>query len=389
MPHSAERLSHLPPYPFAVLNQRLQELKAQGKDVIRLDIGSPDMPPPDTVIAALTASAQRADTHEYSGYKGTASFRAEVADYYQRRFGVKVDPETQVLPLMGSKEGIVNLSLAYLDRGDVVLVPDIGYPSYSMGAYLANAEVAWLPMRAETGYLPDLDAVPPDVLKRAKLLWINYPNNPTGAGAELDFYQRAVDFCREHELLLASDNPYVEVTFDGYHAGSALQAAGALDNAVEFISFSKSHNMAGWRLGAAVGSAEALSTLLQVKSNVDSGHFVAIYDAGIAALRDVPQSWIDERNAIYQRRRDVLLAALPKIGLSASTPPGSLYVWARVDHGDGAAYAESALMGAQVSIAPGSIYGPGGAQYVRLSIGVADARLDEAITRLIAWYAKQ
>lgn len=389
MTAASERLSHLPPYPFAVLNQRLQELKAQGQDVIRLDIGSPDMPPPQMVIESLMQSAQRPETHSYSGYKGTANFRAAVAEYYQRRFGVTVDPETQVLPLMGSKEGIVNLSLAYLDRGDVALVPDIGYPSYSMGAYLANADVAWLPTRAETGYLPDWDSVPADVLKRAKLLWINYPNNPTGAVADTVFYQRAVDFCRTHNLLLVSDNPYVEVTYDGYRAGSALQADGALDSCIEFISFSKSHNMAGWRLGAAVGSAEAVRTLLQVKSNMDSGHFVSVYDAGIAALRDVPETWIDERNAIYQRRRDQLLAALPQIGLSADKPLGSLYVWARVDNGDGTAYAESALTKACVSIAPGAIYGPGGGEYVRLSVGVADARLQEALDRLSNWYSKQ
>ncbi len=387
MPAPAHRLTTLPPYPFALLTQRVRELNAQGKDVIGLDIGSPDMPPPEVVIDALYDSARQYSHHGYAGYKGTPEFRAAVADYYQRRFGVTVDPEKQVLPLLGSKEGIVNLSLAYLDRGDTALVPDIGYPAYSLGAMLAGAEVCWLPVTEADGYLPDFELIPAEVLRRAKLIWINYPNNPTGATAELDFYQRAVDFCNRHNLLLASDNPYVEVTFDGYVAGSALQARDAMNCTIEFISFSKSHNMAGWRLGAAVGSPEAIRTLLQVKSNVDSGHFQAIYDAGIVALDEVPQAWIAERNAIYQRRRDRILETLPKIGLSAHKPKGSLYVWGRVAEGDGGSYAEQALLNAHVSVAPGEIYGPGGKNYIRMSVGIADKRLEEALDRLQQWYA--
>lgn len=388
MPTPAARLTSLPPYPFALLNQRVRELNQKGYDVIGLDIGSPDMPPPDTVIEALYQSARQPGHHGYAGYKGTPEFRAAVAAYYQRRFGVKVDPEKQVLPLLGSKEGIVNLSLAYLDRGDVALVPDIGYPAYSLGTLLAGGEVYWMPMREELAYLPDLEAIPADVLRRAKLMWINYPNNPTGATAELDFYQRAADFCKRLDILLASDNPYVEVTFDGYTAGSALQADGAMDSSIEFVSFSKSHNMAGWRLGAAVGNIEAIKTLLTVKSNVDSGHFQAVYDAGITAfdLDHVSQAWIDERNAVYQRRRDCIIEALPHIGLSAQPPKGSLYVWGGVLDGDGAQYAEAALMHAHVSIAPGAIYGPGGTNYVRFSVGVPDDRLDEALQRLKKWY---
>jgi len=256
-----------------------------------------------------------------------------------------------------------------------------------MGAYLAGAAVQWLPIREETGYLPDFNAISADALKQAKLIWINYPNNPTGATAELDFYQRAVDFCNDHDLLLASDNPYVEVTYEGYVAGSALQAKNAMNCAIEFISFSKSHNMASWRLGAAVGSPEAIKTLLQVKSNVDSGHFQAIYDAGIVALEEVPQAWIAERNAIYQSRRDRILETLPQIGLRAIKPKGSLYVWGQVENGDGGSYAEAALTNAHVSVAPGEIYGPGGKNYVRMSVGIADDRLEEALDRLKRWYA--
>jgi len=389
MPTPAARLQALPPYPFALLTQRVRELNQQGYDVIGLDIGSPDMPPPDPVIEELYRSAREPDHHGYAGYKGTPEFRVAVAQYYQQRFGVTVDPEKQVLPLLGSKEGIVNLSLAYLDRGDVALVPDIGYPAYSLGALLAGAEVYWLPNREENGYLPAVETIPADVLQRAKLLWVNYPNNPTGAVAGLDFYQRMVDFCREHNILLVSDNPYCEVTFDGYVAGSALQVAGALDCTLEFVSFSKSHNMAGWRLGAAVGSQTALKTLLNIKSNMDSGHFRAVYDAGIVALDTVTQDWVDQRNQVYQRRRDLILQALPSIGLSAHTPKGSLYIWAKTESGDGVDYAESALVDANVSLAPGEFYGPGGKAYVRFSIATPEDRLHTALERLKTWYAQR
>ena len=387
IPASADRLKALPPYAFAVLTQRVRELNAQGLDVIGLDIGSPDMPPPASVIEALEESASHPGHHSYGGYKGTTEFRAAIADYYHYRFGVMLNPETQVMPLIGSKEGIVNLSLAYLDRGDLAIVPEIGYPSYTLGARLAGADVYEVSVSEATGYLPDFATIPADALARAKLLWINYPNNPTGATAELNFYQRAVDFCRQHNLLLASDNPYVEVTFDGYVAESALQAENAMDCTIEFMSFSKSYNMAGWRLGAAVGSPEAIKTLLQIKSNMDSGHFRPIYDAGIIAIEQVKREWIDQRNAVYQHRRDLILDALPEIGLSALKPKGSLYVWARVLNGDGARYAEQALSHAHVSVAPGEIYGAAGNNYVRLSVGIPNERLEEALARLKKWYS--
>jgi LL-diaminopimelate aminotransferase len=389
IPTTAARLGQLPPYPLALLSQRVRELTAQGIDVINMDVGSPDLPPPPSVVEVLAASARRSNTHGYSGYRGIAGFRRAVADYYLRRFGLAVDPERQVLPLLGSKEGIVNLSLAYLDRGDRVIVPDIGYPSYSMGAYLAGAGVSFVPLRESNHYLLDFDEIGNAALENAKLMWVNYPNNPTGAVATLDDYQRAVDFCRTHNLLLASDNPYVEITYDGQPAPSLLQANGALDSAVEFISFSKTYNMAGWRLGAAVGAEPIIEALLQVKSNVDSGHFIPIYEAGIEALDHVPQSWIDERNAVYHGRRNRLLDALPSIGLDPFPAQGALYVWARVrdERMTGADYANDALAAAHVSIAPGIIYGPGGDRYVRISMCSPDARLDEALARLQAWHA--
>lgn len=386
MPPPAHRLTDLPPYAFVAQGQRIQQMLAGGIDVISLDIGSPDLPPPPQVIEALTNSAQNPGRHGYSGYKGIPAFREAVARYYQRRFGVTVDPDREVLPLIGSKEGIVNLALAYLGSGDIALVPDIGYPSYSMGARLAGGDISWVPFRESNRYLPDLESIPQDILRKAKLLWINYPNNPTGAAAELEDYTRIVDFCCRHDILLASDNPYVDVTFDGYLAPSVLQVTGAMECAVEFISFSKTYNMAGWRLGAAVGNPAALGNLLQIKSNIDSGHFRAIYEAGITAIDAIPQTWIDERNQVYQRRRDRILQVLPDIGLRANKPKGALYVWAQVDDGDGLSYADAMLMEAHVAAAPGGIYGPGGKDYIRISLSLPDDRLGEALNRLVRWY---
>ncbi|MCK6578007.1 MAG: aminotransferase class I/II-fold pyridoxal phosphate-dependent enzyme [Anaerolineae bacterium] len=387
MPAPASRLGALPPYPFATLNQRVRELNAAGHNVLNIDIGNPDMPPPDCVVSALERSASDPRHHGYSGYKGTAIFREAVARYYARRFDIHIDPETQVLPLLGSKEGIVNLTLAYVDRGDSVLVPDIGYPAYSLGAYLAGASVSFVPVRAEHGFRMDLSELEHLVSGRTKIMWVNFPNNPTGAVCDGDHYQELVNFCRRHDVLLASDNPYVDVTYDEFSAGSVLQADGAFDTAVEFISFSKTYNMAGWRLGAAVGSARVLQNLLTIKSNVDSGHFEAIYDAGISAIDHTPQSWINARNATYQRRRDLIIDALPHIGLVAQRPLGSLYIWAKVVEGDGTSYAEQALTEAYVSLAPGAIYGPGGVPYVRMSVAIPDQSLDQALSRLKAWYA--
>ncbi len=388
MPTPAARLTRLTTYPLAVLGARVQQMLAKGIPVIRLDIGSPDMPPSANVVETLANAACRDDAHGYAGYKGTPAIRRAFADYYSRRFGVELDPEREILPLLGSKEGIVNLCLAYLDEGDIALVPSIGYPSYSLGALLAGAEVHWMPISEENGYLPDFDAIPEHALDRAKLLWVNYPNNPTGATVGIEFYQRAVEFCERHDLLLASDNPYADVTFDQYRAPSALQVDGAKRHTVEFTSMSKTFNMAGWRVGAAVGNPDCIKNLLQVKSNVDSGHFIPIYEAAAYALRETSDEWMAQRNRIYQRRRDVLLAALPEIGLTAQVPRGSLYVWGRVPTGMlGADYCTQALEHAHVALVPGDAYGPDGTNYVRISIGMDDAHFDEAISRLRRWWA--
>ena len=385
MPTKAKRLNHLPPYVFSVIGDRIRQMQKNGIDVYRLDIGNPDLPPPKHVVEALCESAHAANTHGYTGYRGKTAFRQAVADYYLKRYNVELDPDQQVLPLLGSKEGIVNLCLAYLDQGDLALVPAIGYPSYSMGALLAGGEVEYVPTRSDNQFRIDLDAVPEDTLEKAKILWVNYPNNPTGAVVDIQFYEHVVAVCQQYDILLASDNPYNEVVFDGYTAPSALQADPEAGQTIEFLSFSKSYNMAGWRLGAAVGSSEAIETLLSVKSNIDSGHFEPVYDGGIAALK-TNQLWIEERNAIYERRRDKILSVLPQIGLTAQKSQGSLYIWAKITDGDTQSYVENALEHACVSIAPGSAYGPGGDGYVRISLGVPDKRLDEALNNLIEWY---
>lgn len=389
LPANADRLAKLPVYVFAALGERLRTMQIQGIDVIRLDVGSPDLPPPESVIEALYRSAAHPDHHGYSGYKGIPTFREAVARYYQRRFGVELDPETEVLPLLGSKEGIVNLCLAYLDKGDAALIPDVGYPSYAQGAQLSYADIHWMPTASDSGYLPDFSMISRDAAQQSKLLWVNYPNNPTGATAEVDFYEKAVGFCVENNILLASDNPYVDVTFDGYIAPSALQVPDAKHHTIEFISLSKSHNMAGWRIGAAVGAREALKHLLKVKSNVDSGHFHAIYDAAALALDNTDQVWIDARNLVYQRRRDRILHVLSQIGLKAECPKGSLYIWAEPTQINANTYVEEALTIAHVSLAPGEAYGPGGKNFIRFSLGMSDARIDEALNRLVTWYTQK
>lgn len=390
MPEIANRLKSLPHYVFSIIGDNIRDLQKQGIDVIRLDVGSPDMPPAEYVMNSMDRAVRNPKNHGYAGYRGIPGYRQAVARYYKRRFGVEVDSENEILPLIGSKEGIINLIFAYIDDGDTVLVPDIGYPSYAMGTQLAHGTIAWMPLTEANGYLPDFDAISPDVARSAKLMWLNYPNNPTGAVADLDFYKKAVKFAQKYDIILASDNPYADITYDNYHASSLLEATdGNLENMVEFFSMSKSHNMAGWRIGAAVGSREVLDNLLHVKSNVDSGHFKAIYEAAITALDETSDEWMRERNEVYQKRRDKILDALPQMGLRAKRQSGSLYIWAKVLDGDEESYVNEALTKAHVSIAPGSAYGPGGEGFIRISVGIEDDRLDEALNRLKTWYAEK
>jgi LL-diaminopimelate aminotransferase len=386
---SADRVGNLPPYVFARLGQRIGELTARGKDVIRLDIGSPDLPPPDFVIEAMYRSAKDPSHHGYGGYYGTPELRRAMASYYERRFGIALDPERQVVPLIGSKEGIANVALAFVDPGQTVLVPDPGYPTYTLGTLLAGGVPYRLPLRAENQFLPDLEAIPPDVAHSARILWLNYPNNPTGSIAPLEFFEQVVEFARHNDLLVCHDNPYCDVTFDGYVAPSLLQVPGALDVALEFNSLSKTYNMAGWRVGMAVGNARAAEALARTKTNIDSGIFRPIQDAAVLTLTG-DQTWLEERNEIYRHRRDLILAALQAIGIEAAKPVASLYIWARIPPGNSSvAFASELLEEVGVSVTPGAAFGSHGEGYVRISLGMSTDRIQEAMERLRTRYAER
>jgi LL-diaminopimelate aminotransferase len=386
----ADRIQHLPPYPFVAIQAEVRRLQQAGKKVYNMNMGSPDLPAPDWVIKKLAESAALPNKHGYSGYQGTPQFRQAVARYYQKEFNVELDPETEVLPVLGSKEGLANITLALASKGDVILAPNPGYPTYEAAAILAEAEAYIMPLKEENAFLPDLKAIPAEVAQRARMMWVNYPNNPTGALATVEDYARMIAFCREYDILFMSDNPYFAVIFDGTPGTSALQVPGAKEMTVEFMSLSKSHNMAGWRLGAAVGNADAINALLTVKSNVDSGHFTPVYEAGVVALDETPQEWINERNQVYWRRACLLMDALPEIGLKINTPPrGGIYLWAQVLDGDDVGYCKSALSDALVSMVPGSIYGEVGKGYVRISLMVAETELLNAIASLKAWWASR
>ncbi len=380
----AERIATLPPYVFAGIERRIAAARASGVDVINLGIGSPDLAPDPAVTEALVRSARRDDTHGYAGYFGTPALRGAIAGYYRARFGVELDADREILPLLGSKEGLVNITLAFVDAEDVVLAPDPGYPVYRMGALLAGGSFHALPLRPERGWLPDLSAVPGGILARATLLWLNYPNNPTGAVAPREFLAEAVAFCRHHDLLLCYDNAYCDITYDGYVAPSVMEVPGARDVAVEFNSLSKTYNMAGWRVGMAVGNAEALRALSTVKTNVDSGIFYPVQEAAVAALTgDAART--DERIRIYQRRRDQVLAWLPRAGLQAERPLGGLYVWARVPEAvEAERWAIDALERCGVWLTPGTAFGAHGQGYLRIALCTSEERLREAGERLSA-----
>ena len=381
----ADRLKRVPLYPFARWTAHLDTARQRGLDVIRLDIGNPDMPPPQPVVDALCQAANGSDQHGYAGYHGSAFLRCAITEYYERRFDVTLDPERQVVPLLGSKEGIVNLALACLDPGDLVLVPDPGYAPYAAGAALAGATVYPVPLRAANGFLPDLAAIPAGVAQRATLMWLNYPNNPTAATANLEFLAQAVDFARRHDILLCHDAPYCDLSYNGYKPPSALQVPGAVDNVVEFNSLSKTFSMAGWRVGMAVGSATALALLAQVKSNMDSGMFMPLQKAAALALA-TPQTWIDRRNQIYQQRLALMISGLKAAGLEAAEVHASPYVWANVPRGSSSeGFAHRLLEACGIAVAPGPFFGAGGEGFIRLSATSPTERIGVAMDRLKSW----
>lgn len=378
----ADRVANLPPYVFATVEKRIAAQKARGVDVINLGIGSPDLAPPQFIIDELHRSALRADAHGYAGYYGTPALRQAMAGYYQRRFGVALDPNSEILPLIGSKEGLANTALAFVDAGDIALATDPGYPTYRMGALLAGGQFYAVPLYEENDYLVDFEEIPADIAVKSTILWLNYPNNPTGSAAPIEFLARAVEFAREYDIVICYDNPYCDITYDGYVAPSIFEVRGAKEVAVEFNSLSKSYNMAGWRVGMAVGNSRAIEALTTIKTNIDSGIFRPIQDAATVALNG-DQSWLAERNQIYQRRRDIVLGWLPSLGMSARAPKGALYVWAKVPQGvDCEQMSLQLLERTGVSLTPGTAFGQYGDGYMRISLCLPEERLREAGERL-------
>ncbi len=380
---SARRIAALPPYLFAELDRKVSEAKATGVDVISFGIGDPDRPTPAHIVEAGQKAMADQATHQYPSYYGMPEFREAVAAYYDRRFGVTLDPATQVLPLIGSKEGIAHLATAFVDPGDMVLVQDPGYPVYQTATMLAGGGTFSIPLNEENDFVPRLDRIPQLSVQASKVLWINFPSNPTSAVCTPEFMAGAVKFCAGNDLLLAHDAAYVELTYDGYTAPSALQAPGALDTAIEFGSLSKTYNMTGWRVGWVVGAAPAVEAIGRVKTNIDSGIFNALQRAGITALEG-PQDCIQENIAVYKRRRDVVVDALNASGIPVGAPKGAIYVWVPVPEGQtSVGFCQFLLDEVGVVVAPGSGYGHHGEGFVRFSLTLRDDRLDEGMERVL------
>jgi LL-diaminopimelate aminotransferase len=381
----SQRIEKLPPYLFVEISRKIAEKRAQGMDVISFGIGDPDLPTPPHMIEALRQAALHPPNHRYPETEGMPELRQAIAAWYGQRFGVALDPQREVLPLIGSKEGIGHMALCLIDPGDLALVPDPSYPVYAMGTMFAGGEAYLVPLTEENDFLPGLESIPESVARQAKLLWLNYPNNPTAAVANLDFFRRAVAFAKKYGLAVCHDGPYTEVAYDAFRPPSFLQAEGAIEAGIEFHSFSKTYNMTGWRIGMAVGNATLIDALMRVKSNLDSGIPQAIQHMAIAALEG-PQDGVEEHNRIYQRRRDRLTEALRKVGLRVMPCRASLYLWARIPDGyTSLEFATRLLEDIAVVVTPGSGYGPSGEGYVRLSLTLPDERLEEGARRLQAW----
>ncbi len=382
----ADRIADFKPYFFAQLTKKFAELRERGVKIIRLDIGSPDLPPARFIIDKLSAESYKPNVHAYSTAGGALSFRQAVAAYYKNRFSVEVDPASQVLALIGSKEGLFDLSQVILNPGDLVIVPNPGYPVYRAGAKIAGAEIYDLHLKAENNYLPDFDSIPADVAARAKIIWLNYPNNPTGATATSDFYYKAVDYCRKHEILLAHDAPYCDIAFGDHIPNSVLQVPGASDIAIEFNSLSKTYNMAGWRVAYAIGNPIVINMLNTYKSQMDSSAFLPIMIAGETALTE-SQNWLKERNQIYEERIDIALQALNSMGMPTEKPKAAFYLWSKIPQGfsSSAEFCERLLYETGVSTTPGSNFGSQGEGYVRLSMGQSTEMVREAFVKMKTW----
>jgi LL-diaminopimelate aminotransferase len=367
---------------FASATEKIHAMQARGIDVIRLDIGSPDMPPADFIIDTLRRSAGQADHHGYQPHQGSRALRQAWAEMYRRLYAVELDPDSEVLPLLGSKEGIFHLPMAVIDPGDVVLVPDPAYITYTQGTLYAGGRPYSFPLLPERGFLPDLSALPEDIVRQAKILWLNYPNNPTAATVTLEFFEEAIRFAARNDLLVCHDAAYTQVYFDGYRPPSLLQVVGAKDVGVEFNTLSKSHNMAGWRVAVVAGNRQVLRSLYTLKTNLDSGHFLPVLEAATAAMTG-DQGWLEKRNRVYCERRDMVLQALKESGIKAMTPKASLYVWFAVPSGwTSEGFANMLLEDVAVSLTPGSVFGRQGEGYIRLSFTDSTERVAEAMRRI-------
>jgi LL-diaminopimelate aminotransferase len=376
----ADRIKNLPPYLFAAIDKAKQEARARGVDVIDLSVGDPDLPTPAHIVEALRQAAEDTSNHQYPSYEGKLAFRNAVADWYKRTFNVDLDPRNEVLTLIGSKEGIAHAPLAFINPGDVALIPDPAYPVYRTATAFAGGEPVVMPLLKENKFLPDLEAIPSEVARRAKIMFLNYPNNPIGATADRSFFQELVDFAREYNIIVMHDNPYSEIYYEGQRSLSLLEIDGAKDVAVEFHSLSKTYNMTGWRIGSVVGNSEVVAGIGKIKSNIDSGTFGAVQDAGIAALRS-PDRVVDDIRKIYQHRIEILYQALRDLGLELEKPRATLYLWAWVG-GSSIQYAERLLEKTGIVATPGLGFGKYGEGYIRFSITQQTKRIEEAVVRL-------
>jgi len=379
----AKRLEKIPPYLFAEIDRKRDEMVAKGVDIINMGVGDPDKPTPSPIVQAMHEAIDDASTHNYPPYQGTKDFREAAVRWMERRFGVEdLNPNTEVVSSIGSKEAIHNTFLAFVEAGDYTLIPDPGYPVYRTSTIFAGGEFHTMPLLPEKSFLPDLDAIPQEVARKAKLLWINYPNNPTGALADLEFFEKLVAYCKQYDILLCHDHAYSEMAYDGYKPPSVLQVPGAKDIAIEFHSLSKSYNMTGWRVGFVVGSSHGIKGLGQVKTNVDSGVFKAIQRAAIAAYSTSEQE-LQAVMSVYQNRRNIIVEGLQSLGWEIEAPKATLYVWAKVPQGyTSTEFVTLLLDKCGIIVPPGNGYGAAGEGFFRIALTVADERMHEAIKRM-------
>ena len=378
----AERLKKLPPYLFAVIDEMKQEAVLAGKDVINLGVGDPDLPTPPHIIKVLQETATDPKNHQYPSYTGMIDFRESIAGYYKRTRGIDLDPASEVLTLIGSKEGVGHVPLAFADPGDIVLIPNPGYPVYESGTLFAGGEPYYMPLLKDNGFLPDLENIPGDIASRAKMMFINYPNNPTAATCDGAFFEKVVDFASVYNIIVVHDAAYADVTFDGYRAESFLETPGAMDVGIELYSLSKTYNMTGWRIAAAVGNADIINGLGKVKTNLDSGAFNPIQYAGIAALES-SQDCVGENNRIYSERHEILVEGLSRLGWNVEKPKATFYVWIGIPEGIGSVDVTARFIReAGVVTTPGVGFGEYGEGYIRMTVTTSKERLAEAVERL-------